>query len=210
MTLQTRGLNRSRRRLSCWLTTLIICAAAVTLLPSCGPDTSTPKNTALTFAKAVMAGDMDTVHKTATGTDAQFAAVKTFSDVVAAMRRYEEAAMKKFGDEGKLSREVNKDLAEEVDAAEEKIEGDTATLINKKNPAKRPMKLKKDAGGWKVDLSNMEKDEEMARIKAMGQAEITVLDTVARGIEEGKYKTIKEANEARGSAMFSAMAGANK
>jgi len=134
MNLETRASHQcGRRRVPSLLVGFVVCAAAMTLLTSCGPDTSTPKTAAVAFAKAVMAGDMDTVHKTAIGTDAQFAAVKSLSDMLAAMKRYEAAAVRKFGDEGKLAKDVNKDLAEEVDAADEQINGDTASLVNKKN-----------------------------------------------------------------------------
>lgn len=193
------------------LIALALFLAAVTGLASSsraeGPDLSTPKKAGAAFARALMAGDMDAVKLTATGSDSEFAIVKSMGDMALAMKRYEAAAIKKFGDEGKMSKDDNKDLAAEVEAADEKVDGSTATLINKADPNdKNPMTLKKDANGnWKVDLSTLSKDPDSAKILDMSKATVKTIDAAIKDVEAGKYKTAKDAKEAMGTAMFAAL-----
>ena len=68
----------------------IVCLSACVMPASCkkGPDASTPKKAALVFAKAAEAGDMDTVHQVATGTDAEFALVRDYGQEMQAMGRF--------------------------------------------------------------------------------------------------------------------------
>ena len=125
-----------------------------------GLDLTTPKKAALAFAKALVAGDMETVKQTATGNPKEFSIVKSLGDMLQAMKRYEAAAVKKFGEEGKMSKEDSKDLVMEVEAADEKIEGEKATLVNKAVPnEKNPMALKKTGNEWKVDLGTLSNDK---------------------------------------------------
>ena len=185
--------------------------STTTTTPSTGaaaPDLSTPKKAGLSFANALMADDMDTVHKTATGSDSDFNLIKSLGGVIQAMKRYETAAVKKFGEEGKLSKNENKDIAAEVEATEEKIEGDSATLINKANPNdKHPLTLKKDGAIWKVDLSPLGKDPDAAKLIPMSKAMVTALDGTTKDVDAGKYKTAQEAKDAMGAALFAVIIG---
>ena len=77
--------------------------------------------------------------------------------------RLETAAAKKFGDAGKLPAEASVDVVADMEAATEKLEGDTAKMITKnKTEDMNPMTLKKDGSSWKVDLSTLSKDPEAA------------------------------------------------
>jgi len=72
------------------------------------------------------------------------------------------------------------------------------------------MKLKKDSGGWKVDLSTLDKDEEMARVSRMSPVMVSALDATTKNLEDGKYKTAAEANAAISLAMIANEAAARK
>lgn len=115
------------------------------------PDLSTPSKAAVAFAKAVMAGDMAAVKSLSTGTEAEYAMAKTVSDMAVSMKKLEEASVKKFGDAGKLPKEMQIDLVSDFETAEVKVDGDKATLIVKSKPDdKFPPTLKKEGtnGKW--------------------------------------------------------------
>jgi hypothetical protein len=174
---------------------LVILAGTLVAPPTrAEADTSSPKKAAMVFAKAVEAGDMATVKAVSMGTDSEYALLKSVSDLSISMKKLETATVKKFGPEGKLPKEMAMDMAGDFENSEEKIDGDNATLIVKSKPDdKFPPTLKKDATGWKVDLTNLDKDPQAAETAKMLPLMIKSLDTVTAGVESGKYKTVGEA-----------------
>ena len=178
------------------LFTGLVVAAALTISGAAraDADVSTPKKAAVSFAKAVSAGDTTAMKALSIGTDAEFALVKSLSDVVASTRKLEEAAAKKFGEEGKLPKEMSMDLVTDLETGEEKIAGDHATLITKNKPEDQfPMTLKKEGEGWKVELSNLAKDPMAAAMAQMIPTMVKGMDIVTKNINDGKYKTAAEA-----------------
>lgn len=195
------GIHAASRRGPSGLFMLAVWAVAVSLLGSSARagdlDLSTPKKAAAVFAKAVQEGDIDTLKMTATGTEDQLAAIKNVADMFGGIRKYEAAAVKKFGDQGKLPAEAKVDLVAEVDKTEEKIEGDKATLLDKTKPdEKHPMTLKKDGGKWKVNLTEV--DPKMIEMSPKARKAADGIDGVIKSIEAGKYKTAVEALMALG------------
>jgi hypothetical protein len=201
-------------RIPSWLATLVVCTAAMAFLPSCkkeaggdgsanatpAPDLSTPKKAAIVFSKAVDMGDMDTARQTCTGTDEQFASIKGMNDMLAALKRYNVAAVAKFGDKGKLPADAMPDLSAETAKKDEKIDGDKATMVAKDKPdEKYPMTLKRESGNWKVDLSSM--PPELVEMGKSAKKTANAIDAVSKDVEAGKYKTPQEAMTAVGGAM---------
>ena len=167
------------------------------------PDQSTPKKAALAPRQS---GDGEvtwpTVKAVATGTDAEFAIVKQMSDLVGSAKNLETAAVKKFGDEAKLPKEMAMDLVGDMESAEEKIDGDNATLALKSKPDdKFPPTLKKVGDKWTVDLSNLSKDPQTGPMTKLVPAMVKILDTVAKNTAEDKYKTTVELYTAMGTQM---------
>jgi len=120
--------------------------------------------------------------------------VKGLSDMIQAFKRLDAASTKKFGDEGKLPKEMSIDLAGDFTNSEEKINGDTATLVLKNKPDDQfPPTLKKDGDNWKLDLTNMDKDPAAAAMAPMLPVMVKGLNTVAKNIDDGKYKNVGEA-----------------
>lgn len=185
------------RKQAASLALLAFCVAGAVLTTAAraeAPDTSTPKKAAVAFANALTAGDMDAVHKLATGNDAQFALVKSLSDVIQGFKHLDAASTKKFGDAGKLPKEMSMDIAADFASAEEKIDGDKATLVLKSKPDDQfPPTLKKTGDSWIMDLSNMDKDPSAAEMTKMLPTMTKGLETVAKNIDAGKYKTFAEA-----------------
>ena len=158
------------------------------------PDLLTPKKSGVAFAKAVQTGDMATAKSISTGTDAEYAMIQLISDKATSMNGLGAASEKKFGAEGKLPKEMAMDMAGEFESAEEKITGDTATLVLKSKPDdKFPPTFKKDGDKWKIDLSNLGKDPETAQMQQMVPTMIKAMKAVTKNIEDGKYKTAAEA-----------------
>ena len=171
----------------------VMVLSAVSVVRADAPDLSTPKKAGLAFAKAVTAGDMDTVKAVAIGTESEFALVKLMSDMAIASAKLNDAAVKKFGTEGKLPAEMAMDLVGNIETAEEKIDGDKATLTIKSKPDdKFPPTFKKDGSNWKVDLSTFTQDPQSAAMTILAPAMVKVLDTVAKNTAEDKYKTVVE------------------
>ncbi len=195
-----------RTGLACLAITLMFALAA----RADAPDTSTPKKTALIFAKAVQAGDLDAAKKVATGTDAEWNLIKMLSDMIVAMKAFSTAAADKFGDQGKLPPGMAMDLVAEFDASDEKIDGDKATLVSKEKPDDPyPATFKKTATGWIMDLSNMDKDPSSAGMSQMLPVMTKSFATVTADIKAGKYQSMTEAMNAFGQLMSaSAPAGA--
>jgi hypothetical protein len=166
------------------------------------PDLSTPKKTAIAFAKGVESGDLATVKATSIGNESDYKLVHSIIGLIEANKQLRAAAIAKFGEDGKqISTEDLSNISKQMEQGEEKIEGDTATVG--KADEKDPMKLKKVDGVWKVDLASIPDKEQMTKAmpkmqKAMSQA--------ALDIKAGKYKTIDEAKTAVGQQIFAVVA----
>jgi len=151
---------------------------------------------------------MDTVHKVAVGTDAEFAMLKNMSEMIQASKRYEDASVKKFGDAGKLPAKEHMDLATKVEAADEKIDGDNATLTFKDGGiSDHPMKLKKESGGWKVQLASMGASEGGADAGKFLKAMADAYDGTTKEIEAGNIKSAADAKKDSQQRMGKALMG---
>jgi hypothetical protein len=180
------------------LTRIIACLSTALVLASVAradaPDTSSPKKAALAFAKAVQAGDMATAKTLATGSDADWKLMQMLSDIMVASKAFATAASDKFGDQGKLPPGMAMDLSAEFEASDEKIDGDTATLISRAKPDDPyPPTFKKTATGWVLDLSTMDKDPATAQMSQMLPVMTKVFNTMADNIKAGKYQSMPEA-----------------
>jgi hypothetical protein len=91
------------------------------------------------------------------------------------------------------------ELSKRLDEAELKEEGDTATLTNK-DRAQDSLKLKKVDGQWRVDLSSQ--SQQAPLIKSLG----SLMGDVATEINDGKYKTVDEAQMAMNTKVMTALA----
>lgn len=171
---------------------LICCAQAAQADDA--PDTSTPKTAALAFCKALIAGDMDKIHALSTGTDGEYALVKLMSDATHSYGQFHDAVTKKFGDQAKFFDDMGMDITKDYETADYKLNGDTATQVLKRNPNDpNPQTLKKDGNGWKMDLSNVDKDPQDAALgKRMLPAMTKVFDKMTKNINDGKYKTFDD------------------
>jgi hypothetical protein len=201
MTWKIKVMKRMTSPISLLILAIGLTIVSVARADAQAPDTSTPKKAAVAFANAVNQGDMKTAHALATGTDAEFAAIKGIGDVYQACNRLAAAATKKFGKDGKLSaddvaslKDLSIDMPADFEAAQEKIDGNKATLVDKSKPNDpNPPVLKKDANGWKMDLTYLDESSIMLAGPQIVPFYIKTVDTVTRNIEGDKYKTLHDA-----------------
>jgi len=182
---------------------LFLCAICTPLLVSCkrGPDASTPKKAAIAFTKATEAGDTAAARQVATGTDAEFELTKNLGQWMTAVKRFRAAAIEKFGDEGKSFTGMPADIVAEMEAANEDIQGDTATVALNAN-GKYDMKLVKDGSNWKVDLKFTDADATAVKsIKELGVA-AKALDGISKELEDRTVKTVGELKIALGTRVY--------
>jgi predicted small lipoprotein YifL len=171
-------------------------------------DLSTPKAAVQSYADAISRGDVEAAKATVTGGDAQM--IDTLASIMMSHKRLEDAAVAKFGEEGK-SLVGNRSSAEDVNKwvadAEVKQEGDTATVAPKdhSNPG---LDLKKVGSEWKIDLSATPGIKELPKMLPMLQKMNAAGDELASEISAGKYKTLAEAKAAQQQKMMAAMMGA--
>lgn len=178
---------------------------AASVLVGCKGDLSTPKGAAKAFANAMEKGDAEAAKRASTGGNP--AVVESMAKAMGSSKKLRDAAVAKFGDEGKniMGQENNEmaELAKTVDESEVKEDGDNATLKPKTG---EPVKLKKINGEWKVDLTEM-----MATMGTMGTGMIDSMSKAASetadDIQAGKYKTMSEAQQAFGAKMVAAPSG---
>lgn len=183
------------------LASLMFAALLVAGVGCSKSDLSSPKAAAKTFATAMTTGDAETAKKASTGVEPKV--IESMAAAMGNMKKLHDAAVAKFGDEGKafagMGPAGDDDMVKKVEEATEEITGETATVKPKDGHA---MKLKKVDGSWKVDLA-----EEMAGpAAAMGTAMFDKLAAAAKTttdeIAAGKYKNAAEAKMAMGKSMM--------
>jgi hypothetical protein len=187
--------------------TTLVAAALLLLAGGCNKnDLSTPKGAAKSFAKALESGDAEAAKAASTG-DPKL--VESLAKVGGGMKKLQDAAVAKFGEEGKSiaggpggKGDKMAEMSKRVEESTEKIDGDTATLTPKDGG--EALKLKKVNGDWKLDVSQM--GGGMAQMgSAMFDAMAKAAGETADEISAGKYKTVKEAQMAMGTKMVGAM-----
>ena len=137
------------------------------LLPGSELDASTPKKAAVTFAKALAAGDLETAHLLAIGNDSDFEFVRKIDGYVRAVQRLATAYENKFGEKLPFKAQICS-LADQIDALDEKIEGDHAILTNSANPtASNVPHLRKQGTRWILELSSYRDNPEAKSIPVM-------------------------------------------
>ncbi len=179
--------------------------------PVRGADVDDVKAAALAFAKALENGDAAAAKDACVGTEKELAMVDGVVNVMGAMKKMGKAATDKFGDAGKAliqdQGNPGEQMAKELENANIKVDGDTATVTGK-GEKEEPLKMKKVGGKWKLDLSAMPGKEDMEKASGMFAGMAKAANETAADISAGKYKTVDEAKEAFGMKMMSIMAGA--
>jgi hypothetical protein len=187
-------------------------------------DLSSPKAALTTLANALDQGDKEVAKAAIAGDAQQMKFVDGMVDLMKGMKELQTAAKEKYGSVPDEMPGIDKMLAQ-VDQAEVKEEGDTATVTmpEEKRPEGAPaptpeesaasakareLKLKKVDGDWKLDAATLMQgqeltDEQLQQFNSMSKA----ASETAKEIKDGKYPDYQTAMQAFGQKMMAAMMG---
>jgi hypothetical protein len=183
--------------------------APVARVPS---DLSGPKPAALTFLRAIAAGDARTAQDASLGTPDQKEWGVAMAALVRGLRRYDQAILARFGTEAvptdvDLRQAIQSMTQDPITHIQDGILSESAesaviypAALGIKLAAHPPMMLRKDKSTWKVDLSAMsgEPSHDPAVIRQY-RAAAKALSDVARQVRAGRYKSLAEAQQSVGS-----------
>lgn len=176
---------------------VLLTVVASSVLAADKPDLSTPKKAAKSFAAAVQSADMTGVKAASTGSPEDYKMMESFAGVISAGARLRKAAVAKFGaEDGKKIVQGSPDLPAQIEQSDEKIDGDTATLVHTGEDPANALKLMRTNGDWKVDLNRIPGKDQMAKSMPMMKELQKVLDESTTDVKDGKFKTADEAQQA--------------
>ena len=172
-------------------------------------DLSGPKPAGLTFLRAIAAGDARTAREASIGTPQQEEWVVAMVALVNGLRRYDQALMSRFGQEAvpadvDLRQALQAMTQDPIMHLEDGIVSESKesaviypAMRGIKLAARRPLQLRRDKSGWKVDLAAMAGEPRfdpavVTRYRIAGKA----LSAAAREIQAGRYKTLEQAEQA--------------
>ena len=185
---------------------------ALPLLAQTAPDTSTPKAALKSFTESIRAADTPKVraclHAT---TPLEEKMADATAEVATSLARLRLTAVEKFGEAGGTTFQSSVPTEEDVkriDAASEKIEGDSATVDVTGNPAgPAQMRMVKVAGAWKISIAHMVKGQSASQLESdLGRMATTtrLVNETTEEIKAGKHANDKAAYEALKAKMVAA------
>jgi hypothetical protein len=162
-------------------------------------DTADIRAAGKAFADALRDGDSVTARKYSFTDDTSSKALDVMTDLTKARKTLMDAAVAKFGDEGKnvvvggASAARTDAVRNDFQDAKIDVHGDTATVSSRDGNDKRPAYFKKQAGTWKIDLTKLADFSNVARNASMMHTVAGSYLTSATEIKDGKYKTVDAA-----------------
>ena len=177
---------------------LCVLGLAAVRVAGATPDLSTPKKAATAFALALQKGDFETIRAVTTGQEADYKLIQTIAAMTSAANRLHDAAMSKFGEDGKkiaISTGDPKDIPRQIEASEEKINGDSASIITRGTTEANAVKLTKVGSDWKVDLAHYPQKEQLSQQAQVFDATSKLLAQAAADVSGGKYGSATEASQ---------------
>lgn len=141
------------------------------------------------WATALMEADVAGVKSHSVGTAEEMGRWEGMAKMIGSFKKLGDAASAKYGEEGaQIGRMFRKPDFSQLESSKIEVMGDDATLTGKDS---KVMKLKKEAGEWKVVLSSMPDAAKVnpKQVNAMA----TAASATADEIKDGKYPTYREA-----------------
>ncbi|HSU67873.1 MAG TPA: hypothetical protein VLJ39_13435 [Tepidisphaeraceae bacterium] len=161
-------------------------------------DQADIKASAKSFAEAIKAGDAPTARKYVVSSDEANNFVDAMAGVTKAKQNLTDAAVAKFGEDGKKIAGASPvggrspDVAQNIDNSKVDVNGDTATVTGEKGKA---VQFKKEGGQWKIDLASVADFQQTSKLLPMFGHVSTAMNETAREIKDGKYATVQEAQQ---------------
>lgn len=170
-----------------FLTILAIATFSFSADPTTSPDVdlSSPKSAFRAYTTALMNGDHNGVMRTVIASPKGQKMLDGQMAYNAVEKRFRAATVKAFPDSAKELPDPFTDTLASIDAAEVATAGDTATLTSKQTM--QPVKLKKQDGNWKIDLSAMYGDEVIDEVIQFRKALSDVMEGMTEDVTNGKF-----------------------
>jgi len=171
--------------IACLAAAPVLAAGVATTKPATQANLSSPKEAFRAYTTALKNGDRDGVSAAVVLNDKVQKLVDGQITYGAIEAKFREATVKAFPDAGKdLPDNFAASLAA-IDSADVKIDGDTATLTTKQTM--QPVKLRRQAGVWKVDLAAMYGDAVIDEVIAFRKAFADVMEQMTDDVAHGKF-----------------------
>lgn len=186
---------------------LILAGAATTVRADAKEDI---KASGAAFANAINKGDAKDAKKYVLPNPDTDKFIDAMAPMSAAHKNLVDAAVSKFGEEGKTiaggrGPQGPQYTAKDFDNAEIDINGDTA-IVRAKNGGGKPVTFKKQDGTWKIDFAEfMPPKPQLERMLQILPKMATAMNDTATEIKDGKYQTVLEARRGLGQHMAQAM-----
>ena len=175
-------------------------------------DLSGPKPAALTFLRAIAAGDTRTAQDASVGTPEEKEWVVAMAALVRGLRHYDQAILGRFGTDAvpadvDLRQAIQSMTQDPISHIQDGIVNQSAesaviypAAFGIKLAARPPMMLRKGKSTWKVDLSAMSQEpgHDPAVIRQY-RAAAKALTDAARDVRAGRFRTLAEAQQSVGS-----------
>jgi hypothetical protein len=182
------------------LAALIVLACAASLTRA--GDKEEIKESAISLSKALAAGDGATARKYVVKDENSDKMVDALAEISKAAKGLQDAAVAKFGEEGKdiagqgMGQMARTDADfKDFDESRLTINGDTATIAPKDSRGRTTI-FKKMDGTWKLDLTVMPNAARAAQGSTIMSKVAGVMTDLAGEIKAGKYATVQEARQA--------------
>jgi hypothetical protein len=199
---------------TCLAATLLMLVFSAT--SSRADDTSDIRASGKAFAEALHDGDALNAKKYAFTDETSDKALDVMTELTHARKKLIDAAVDKFGDEGKnvvvggASMARTQAVSTDFDGAKIDVHGDTATVASKDGADKRPAVFRKVSGIWKINLTKLADFTSITRNAAMMHNVSRSFLTSADEISGGKYKSVQEAKTAVQRNMVTAIGGTRR
>lgn len=170
---------------------LTVCAARPIVAQEKDSD---PKSAARAFAQALIEGDADEAKTYFDGDDDSKQLIEPMAAASIAYKKAAEAAVTKFGEEARTvyGKDRNSIFLQKIENSEEVFDGDDKAMLDRRRVKGDPIRLRKVDGAWKIYKLPDAVINARKEITAMTQA----LETVAKEIEDGEFKTALDSHDA--------------
>lgn len=174
-------------------------------------DLSGPKPAALTFLRAIAAGDTRTAQDASVGTPEEKEWVVAMATLVRGLRRYDQAILARYGNEAipadvDLRQAIQFMTQDPISHIQDGIVSESAesaviypAAFGIKLAARPPMMLRKGKSTWRVDLSAMSQEPgHDPTVIRQYRAAAKALTDAARDVRAGRFRTLAEAQQSVG------------
>jgi len=187
---------------------LIVLVIGIVLPPGCkkaptGPDLSNPKAAAITFAKAMEEGDVETAKNSAIAGGMEVDLVVSMTKATAALRKLGAACRAKFGDSANVMLKETGAIDASVALVNANVEFDgeeSATVTPTDGKVAVPVRLVE--GNWKVDIGALVKGDDITNSVPLLSTVADAASQLTPDVEAGKYKSPEEVKLAMQAKMF--------